>query len=320
MSSAAGGNWGRIEDGNATMYCCWLYNVYNCKDEQDFQLVTLACFSLGIAGFIFILSFILYLTLVLKMGKNLFLRPMYFATAYLILNAIHSLILYTDGYRGSAYATVFIFLAFYVGTLASVVYFFSIIEAFGDISHNFNKAPYEMILKILLPVSFFPCFISFFVLGYLIDSGSEAADALYEFIFTFAAVLVICLLVLVFAVMWNLFKLLSPVYESSSRTFKRQLRMATVTTSMALFMDFCVAVSLFILGYAQNLYKNMAFSKGMMILGYIMPTVGIVGVLLLMVVWDYFKRRNFVETSASNTHNTNTSPITEGYDNGQVDS
>jgi len=39
-----------------------------------------------------------------------------------------------------------------------------------------------------------------------------------------------------------------------------------------------------------------------------------------MVVWDYFKRRNFVETSASNTHNTNTSPITEGYDNGQVDS
>jgi len=127
--------WERIYGPNGTVYCCWLYNVDNCQDEEGFQNLALGGAILGLVDVLLISGIIISLRLDKGVigRKHFFLLPLSFFNLFLAMFTIHQFLLYTNGYENSPYGCVIFYLAILCWSLGLIAYRTFLIQTFTEL-------------------------------------------------------------------------------------------------------------------------------------------------------------------------------------------
>jgi len=108
---------------NGTIYCCWLWNVYNCEHEETFQSLALVSGILSLIAFLVLACLTAWVYFDKRLvGTKRFASFLFLADATLFFLFIHVVALYTNAYHNSPYG--FLVLTVCVGILALALFTF----------------------------------------------------------------------------------------------------------------------------------------------------------------------------------------------------
>jgi hypothetical protein len=257
--------WERIQDGNGTAYCCWLYNVHFCENSEEFQNL---CLGAGILGIIVCVASSLPLAYFFnektKTGrKSLFLLPLSIFYLCTLTISIHLFFLFGNVYGNSPYGAIGILIAADVGTLGIIAYTLFLLSTCAEII-GFDERKLLIYKKIYYGmVVFFMVFANMFVIAtfYEISNNLARGEALFESVMIilgalhFGNILPFTALLLLFR------KKVQEINATLSVQAKWQVKMTQGFSISLIFAVLGLVFAFFLLALENNIFKIIPLSK-----------------------------------------------------------
>lgn len=256
--------WERVVGENGTMYCAWLWNIYNCEEQEMFQRLALTSGIFNAINSIFIGIIVAYIRFGKKItNRSLFFKTVMFFDIFLVFLWIHSFFLYTNAYHNSPYGLLIVGAAVAFGVMSFLNYGIMILETIAEMSsynHKFEKK-HKIPIYSFLVFSYLFAIILGLVLCHLLSINSPVAEKLLEsLVFLIALFLGLC--GLLYSIVAAIFlKKILKVYNGLTKAGKTQVLMSVVVC-----ISFVLAVGLHILvlsviAFYKDIFKNIPVSK-----------------------------------------------------------
>jgi len=255
--------WERVIDADGTVYCCWLFTIHNCKDEETFRILAL------IAGILCVIIFAInsgsmlwrYVNKEIAGDKG-YLRTLIFVDLALLFAASFCFALYADSFPDAYGFLLAIMIIIFIG-MAGVTFTIQVMKLTSELSIHepiwiLRIIKFLQLMELLL--TGFRLIIAI-VFCHLINIGSAAAEPVFQtFIacttITYGASFLINLISLT-----QLFRKIDSMSSHlSSEIGQRQVKLVKLFSITILGCILVLTVGSIIIGAVKDLFKIFELS------------------------------------------------------------
>lgn len=310
-------DWVRVVGENGTIYCAWLFNAHNCFKDNDLAPILLASGIISLIIFAFTIVLLFKIIVLKRNSLFIFWKPVGFIATYILLNGVHALSVFGNGYWGSPYGFLLFYFGVCFGLMGAMAFLNSIMKASSDVSSCYDEALHLQSRKrhfFVATISFILNLINNCVCCYLLDAGSPAADPFFKYTFCCFGVSVVILTGVLLHTAYNFFIIVRKSGIQSTKVKVQVKRTASYTTFALSLLSF-VGVEAGLLGFSDELFKNFVYSEAMLVITYIVPIVAILCLLVTISSWELLARdqtkldsSTFPTSTVQNTTTQGTTP------------
>jgi len=249
--------WERVIDADGTIYCCWFFNIHNCKDEETYQIIALTSGILCTILFLINSFFITWRYLNKKIAGNkgylitLILDDLAAIFGISLLFSLYfDAIPKADGFL--VFALTFIFI-----TLAGASFAIQILELTPEIP--IHEPLMSSKLRTFQAYVVIACVIGTILGGifsYFVNIGSPLTEVLFETTFGFAASAYFLFLVIYSWQVFKLFKKMGSMATSNINEIgKKQIKLIKGLSIFVICATCWIFLSVVVFWAVEDLFK-----------------------------------------------------------------